>query len=275
MRKFLFLLILLTLPYPALSGTISLTTTITTDVFTTERGEISVTLTNSGDEPAYNTQLSIISDHFSSKPVSVGVLGVNNPVTINISLESVKELKEGNYPVALVIEYTDANGYPFSSVSPITITYKNPYPSRITASIESLEIDGGRPRLLKMKIRNGDQIEREITVKIILPVELSSDTTEKKIKIGPKEEKELDFKISNFGGLSGSTYVILGVIEYEDDYHHSSFARGVVRIVEPKSFFKPSKNVVIPLVVFLVAILVLYQFLGKKVEFKIEKKGKK
>jgi len=275
MKKMILILVILMIPEITLAGTISLTTSVTTDIFTSEKGEIQITLANYGDEPAYNTQLSIVSDYFSSKPVNVGLLGVSNPLNINISLEAKTQLKEGNYPLVLMVEYTDANGYPFSSVSPITITYKNPYPSRITATFEKIEVDGGKPKNLIMKLKNMDQVDHNIDVKLVLPNELSSDSTVKKILIKAKEEKNVEFKISNFAGLSGSNYVILGIIEYEDDYHHSSVASGMVKIVQPKSVFKPSKNIIISVVVVLIILLILYQFLGKKIELKIEKKGKK
>ncbi|MEM5793318.1 MAG: hypothetical protein QXY45_03100 [Candidatus Aenigmatarchaeota archaeon] len=274
MRKMISFLILLILPSVVLGGTISLTTSITTDKFTSEGGIIEVSLANYGDEPAYNTQLSIISDYFSADPVNVGILGINNPITKNITLKSKNVLKDGNYPVVLLVEYTDANGYPFSSVSPINIIYKNSYPSRITGAFESIEVDGNRPKNLVMKLKNMDQVDHNIKVKLVLPNELSSDETEKSISIKSKEEKSIIFKVSNFAGIPGSSYVVLGIIEYEDEYQHSSISSGIVKIVEGKSLFKPSKIVIFSIVGVLLLMLILYQLKGK-IEVKVSGKKKK
>jgi len=211
-------------------GFISLTTYITTDVLTSEEGEIQVTLRNSGNKAAYNLQISIISNYFSSTPVLVGTLGINKPLMTNVSLDTNVDLKEGNYPVVLLTEYTDDNGYPFSSVSPITLTYKNPYPSRISGVFENIEVNGKRSENLVLKLKNMDQVNHDVNIRLILPNEISSDVSQKNIKLDPKDEKEIVFKVSNFAGLEGSSYTILATIEYEDNYHYSSITLGTIKI---------------------------------------------
>ncbi len=273
MRKIVFfLLIILLLPSLVLAGTISLTTSVTSDVLTTDQGEIGVTLTNSGNEPAYNVQLSLITDYFTSDPVHVGTLDINQPYKTNISLEAAGDLKEGNYPLVLMTEYADANGYPFSSVSPITLTYKNPYPSRVTGVFESIELSGKRTKNLVLKLKNMDQVEHDVDLELVLPNELSSDMTEKSVQVGSKEEKELVFKVSNFAGLDGSTYVVLAVVEYEDEYHHSSLASGMVSIVEEKTFNFP-QWLPIGIAGVLVLVFVGYQ-LKSKFTIKVETESK-
>jgi len=237
--KWIVFVIILTFPSLVLGGTISLTTSITTDILTTNQGEILFTLANSGDEAAYNVQASIITNYFSSQPIHVGTLETNKPYRGEISIIAEDALKEGNYPVVLLTEYTDSNGYPFSSVSPVTLTYKNPYSSRINGIFENIELSGKRSKNLVLKLKNMDQIEHEVDVKLTLPNELSSDITNKTVSVGSKKEKDVVFKISNFAGLEGSSYVILASIEYEDDYHYSSLTSSMVRIVEGKGFVIP------------------------------------
>ena len=263
MRKLVFLFAILMIPSLVLAGTISLTTSVTTDVLTTGNGEIQVTLTNHGDEAAYNVQLSLITDYFSSNPVHVGTLEVNRPFDGNISVNANGELKEGNYPVVLMTEYADANGYPFSSVSPITLTYKNPYPSRLSGVFENIELSGKRGKNLVLKLKNMDQVSHDVDVRLILPNELSSDVTQSSVELGSKKEEEVVFKVSNFAGLEGSTYVVLAVIEYEDDYHYSSLGSGMVRIVERKNIFKLPEWVPITGLILALFTLVFYLLKNK------------
>ncbi len=265
-------LIVLMLPSLVLAGTISLTTSVTTDILTTSQGEIQFSLTNSGDEAAYNVQVSLITDDFSSQLIHVGTLEINRPFETNITLNVNDNLKEGNYPVVLLTEYTDANGYPFSSVSPITLTYKNPYSSRITGIFENIELSGKRSKNLVLKLKNMDQVDHDVNVKLILPNELSSDTIEKTVSVGSKEGKNIVFKVSNFAGLEGSSYVVLASIEYENDYHYSSLASGMVRIVEKKGMNVP-KWIPISTLIIVVIIFIIFQVKSKiRFEFKREKK---
>lgn len=259
----------------ALAGTISLTTSITTETISGNSSLVKIEITNMGDEAAYNTQLSIISDEFSSKPVNLGTLLVNVPYKTNITIESQKELKEGSYALFLITEYTDANGYPFSSVSPISLIYKSHYPSRVIGSFETVEISEKRGKDISLKLRNMDQIPHEVRVRLVLPNELASDFVEKNINVGPKEEKVIKFKVSNFGGLVGSSYVILAAIEYEGDYHYASIATGMVKIVEDKNPLKFKGPLPFIFAGALLIVFILYQFFGKKIEIRFEKNGKK
>jgi len=255
------------MPSLVLAGTISLTTSVTTDVLSKNQGQIQVSLSNSGDESAYNVQVSLITDNFSSQPVHVGTLDVNKPYETEMSVVATNNLKEGNYPVVLLTEYTDANGYPFSSISPVTLTYKNPYSSRINGIFENIELSEKRSKNLVLKLKNMDQVDHNVDVKLILPNELSSDITEKNINVGSKKEEEIIFKISNFAGLEGSSYVILASIEYEDDYHYSSLASGMVRIVEGSNVLSLPKW--LPIVGLTLSIIILVFYLLKnKINFK-------
>ncbi len=232
-------MIILMLPGLVLAGTISLTTSVTTDILTTDQGSVQVTLTNSGDEFAYNVQVSLVTDYFSSQPIHIGTLDINKPYESNFSVVAKDSLKEGNYPIFLLTEYTDANGYPFSSVSPVTITYKNPHSSRINGIFENIELNGKRSKNLVLKLKNIDQLDHDVNVKLILPNELSSDIIEKTVNVASKEEKDIVFKLSNFAGLEGSSYIVLASVEYEDDYHFSSMSSGMVKIVGGKELSIP------------------------------------
>jgi hypothetical protein len=256
--KYIGFLVILLMPSLVLAGTISLTTSSTTDVLTNNTSYIKVVLTNFGDEAAYNVQLSLVTNYFSSNPIHVGTLDINKPFETNFSIFAKDAIKEGNYPTVLMTEYTDANGYPFSSVSPVTLTYKNPYSSKVMGVFSDVSISGKGSKNLVLKLRNMDQASHNVKVKLTLPNELSSDSVEKSIEINSKEEKNVVFRVSNFGALEGSSYVVLAAIEYEDNYHYSSIARGMIKVVQEKSLVIPTW---LPLtaVAILVVIFVVYE----------------
>ena len=95
-----------------------------------------------------------------------------------------------------------------------------------------------------IKIRNLADKELKSRIKLFLPMEIKSEN-EKNISIAPKSEKEISFKISNFGALVGSSYVVLASIEYEDDKHYSTVARGIVSIVEEKGIFNQNLLIIV------------------------------
>lgn len=232
-------LILLLIPHLVLAGVISLTTTVSTDIMTEDNTEMHVRLLNSGDEPAYDVQTSLITENFESKPLFVGKLNLNEPFEGNINLTLKESIKPGKYPVPVLVDYADANGYPFSSVSPSFIVYKTQTTSRISGNIPELSLTGKEKKELILYIQNLDDVEHDVNVELILPRELKVVDNKRSILIDSKEEKKLSFEVSSLSALPGSSYVVLASLEYEDDLHYSSFVNGAIKITEEKPFNVP------------------------------------
>ncbi|MEM2918386.1 MAG: hypothetical protein QXY62_02675 [Candidatus Altiarchaeota archaeon] len=274
MIKFkIFILILssLVITFSANASFISLSTQILTEnLVHGNETDISVKITNFGDETAYDVIISLMQiDGFNSDAFFLGDLAPNVPYNGNINLRIQNAVLPGEYPIILLTEYKDANGYGFSSVSGTSLFLRERAISKIFSMIEKIEISLDEEKELKLKIRNTDARGHNTKVRLFLPKELKADVEEAEIFINPKEEKEQTFKISSFGALPGSTYVVFAAVEYEDSMHFSSLSSGVVKVVEKKEkdfefleIPKISNFISIPgaILVILIALFVLYQF---------------
>jgi hypothetical protein len=100
-------------------------------------------------------------------------------------------------------------------------------------------------------------------IRLYMPLEIKANEYEKYIHLDSKEEKELEFKISNFGALSGSSYFVLSAIEYDGDKHYTSFASGIVEIKEKSEIAGLETSWLIFLLIVLIIIFILYQFKGR------------
>lgn len=230
-RWFIFFLLLS--PSIVFAGKISLTTIISTDLMTEDTSQIKIIITNSGDEAAYNVKLSISSDDFKADSVDVGILQPDIPFETNIDVSKIKEINEGSYSLVLLTEYADANGYPFSSVSPVSLNYKKSSVSSVTASVGSVSLSGDESKDIVVTLTNTDDKTHDVKVKLSLPKELKTEEVQKTVTVGSKEKKTLNFKVSNLAGLSGSSYVILTSVEYEEnDLHYSFLVDGMVSITQ-------------------------------------------
>jgi len=263
MKKLMILFILLLIPQLVSAVVISLRTDISTELMTEGTTKTHVKLLNSGDEPAYNVQISLMSEDFDSTPIFIGILSPNEPFEGYFNVTLSKDILTGNYPITVLVDYEDANSYPFSSVSPSSIIYKTPTPSTVSGNIEEISLSGKKSEKLTLNVRNLDDVSHDVKVELILPRELKVFDTEKTVSIGPKEEKQLNFEVSSISALVGSSYVALASLEYEDDLHHSSFAKGIIKIVEEKPFEFP---IWLPILSFCVLLIVfIYYFIrGKK-----------
>ncbi|MEM7827005.1 MAG: hypothetical protein QXQ40_02150 [Candidatus Aenigmatarchaeota archaeon] len=233
---FIALIAILLLVPTGFAGYISISLTTEDVLINNNSGITKIKMQNLGNEAAFNVVLSILSEDFESDTISVGTLNPNDPKELNISLSPKEGLLPGSYSVGILVQYEDANGYRFSSVSPNRITYKTYTISDAYGLIESLNLS--EKGSLRIRIRNAGEKEHNIRIRLYTPNELVASEKEKYILIRPKEDKEIAFSIFNYGGLLGSSYVVFASLDYWNDLHYSGIARGMISIQKKDySFF--------------------------------------
>ena len=249
------LLFLLLIPIAAASY-ISIQSSITTT-----ENETTITVTNLGDEPAYDVQLSL--DINNQKAISSIKKQLNikeifewrEPLTITL-----KNL--GRYPLILITNYQDANSYPFSAISVSAFDYKQATISDIVAKIENIELsEKGK---LMLTIKNLADTPKNLNIKLIIPKELTIDKDKLALNLESKSEQTISFEIKKFSALTGSSYAVFAVIEYdENELHYTTVTNGVVKIIEKKNLLN-NQNLLISVLVILIIIFIYFQFKKKK-----------
>lgn len=228
---------------------------------------INVSIRNTGDEPAYNVQLTLRTpEGFETNDIYIGVLQPNTPYTGSFNV-TISGALPGRYPLTLVTHYTDANSYPFSTTTASFMIYETVTPINIYGSMGSTEIQVDGSSEVTLSVRNMDSRPHELDLKFNLPDELSVDRMGDKVQLSPKGEKTLTFKVSSFGALAGSTYPIFTTLSYDEDgLHYSSIASGVIKIVEKKSAFSMPSWLPIAAIAVLVLAFVYMQTKKRKRE---------
>ncbi len=266
MKKIIILLILILFASTAYGSYISIGTQLKSSIIHKNSTEIIVNIEQMGDESAYKVEIEPFSSEYFEINGEIKKDSINPGDKINGSLSvSLKNnITEGNYPFLIKTIYHDANMYPFSVISPHTITYRKGYESSIHGTFEKIEVSKDDSEKTSLKIRNFENDQKEIKIKLYLPREIKGDESEKYVTLGPKEEKEIEYEIESFGALPGSSYVIITSLEYEKSgYHYTSFGSGVVSIVEKKE----QNNLILILAsIFFVlfAIFLYFKFGGRK-----------
>jgi len=240
---------------------ISITTTVSMEtVVRDNETPVNLTIVNSGDEPAYDVLVSLITPKgLDSDELFPGRLNPDEPYTGELKIKIDEDVIPGTYTLGVITDYKDANGYPFSAISTFSFIIKEPTFSRVMARIPEITLGDKETKDLKLLIKNFDDKPHSIQVGLLLPRELRSDREEKTLFIDKKSDEEVSFSISSFGALPGSNYVIFATINYEEEgLHYSSSFSGIVHVVEHKGFV-PSW-LPIAIVVILILIFIVYQF---------------
>jgi hypothetical protein len=254
--KIILLVMLLGIMLAGVASAGSISMTVSTEAVFLP-GNMSVSLQNNGDETAWNVHVSVLSI-FEANDIYINSLGPGQNMSFQIKINKTTDILPGQYPAVILTRYEDANGYPFSSVSPNYVIYEEASISDVHASVQSADL--AQEGVIKIEIRNLGNKEENLRVRLYLPLEINSDN-EKNISIAPKSDKEVSFEMSNFGALVGSSYVVLAAVEYEDDAHYSTVATGIVRIVEESTL---NMDLLIITLIILIVIFVAYQLKEKK-----------
>jgi hypothetical protein len=244
-----------------LAGSISITVTATSSGFE-NNNMINLSLQNSGNEAAEDVHISLLLPQgFTSENAVIGRLVPGVPWSGSIIVNTTDNLLPGAYPAVILTQYRDANGYPFSSVSKSNIIYKEISYSDISGMIKKAELsDNGN---IDMTLRNLGSSAIDAKIRLYLPLEIKADEYEKSIHLDAKSEKELSFRVSNFGALAGSSYFVLAAVEYDGDKHYTQFASGIVEIKEKTGIIGIDNNWLIIIIIVLAAIFIIYQLRGR------------
>lgn len=268
MKKFAIASVLMAILISAVAyaSYISLTTTIDNVVIGENgTGKASIRILNSGDEAAHNVELMVLlPEGFSSNTIYAGKILPNSTFNGNFTVSVIKNMSilPGSYAACELTRYQDANGYQFSSISPLTITHINPTSSKITGLLDSVTIGEKGSKSIKLKLINSDSSGHDVYVRLFLPSELTCREPEKSIYMQKNSENSITFEVSNAGALIGSNYVVFASIDYSDGMHYSSFARGNIEITKEEPF-----NYTLPMAIILILLILAIVFVNVRHRF--------
>jgi len=235
------------------------------EIISGDSNAFQLTLTNNGDEIAYDVRATLLlPDGFKSNTVYYRTISPGENKTAASAVQALESAYPGTDYAGLLLNYADANRYPFSSIYPVLINHKTPTTSRVIGGIEKVSLESASAQS-KVTISNRDSKEHNVTLTIILPDELSAEPSRIQATLAPGEEIQRPLTISTKGALEGSTYVIFGKITYvEDGQIHASATRAEVKITGTKQD-NPLPNNLLPIAA-VVAILaaIIYYRLRKK-----------
>jgi len=261
MKKIIFLFsILLIFSSISFASFISLKTTFSAKIVDNTL-KVDLSSVNKGDESALNVQAEIkIGNKYliaEKKPE----LKVGETYSFFESI-FIPQYKPGNYPAILTLHYTDANEYPFSAVSCQTYQIGKKIPSSLSMQGRSTAISAKGK--VKLTIKNPGGLEVKGTISLIAPKEIVIANNPHACAIKPRSQNAAFFEISNASALSGSTYNLFGIFEYDDNGQHFSIITPLtVKIRANDGFLGMSYSFIFILLISLVALFVFFQFKRK------------
>ncbi len=245
---------------PATAGTLNIKAQATVNV---EKNRLHLTAKafNDGDEAAHNVQINmmLLGEHVKG-PVR-RVLGVNHSEILQVE-KVISGIRQGRYPLTVMVDFHDANEYPFSALVGTTFHYKKDVDPNLRCVAQELEMEKGGA--LRLEIQNKEAHAKHIQATALLPRELSAPQPQIDFQIEPGAEKTLPFEIINASALPGATYPVFFYLEYDvEDTHYTAVAKGVVKIAGQSHWLQRTQWLWIGLAIMLAVAIVIHQFKSK------------
>jgi hypothetical protein len=235
---------------------------LNTSVVTRAEGDllnVAITSQNNGDESAYNVQAELLVAGKRILLAKSDEIGIGQSYTAH-TRQWLSFKLPGDYPLIIILHYTDANQYPFSALTSAVFRYRSEtMPSLILGSMDSKTFwEKGK---LSLDFKNLSDSVLELSTRLITPRELSVGENNIKTQVQPRGQGGVDFAVKNFSALSGSSYQVFAVSEYEENgVHRTQITPGFIKIVERRTFLGVDYAYLIIVLVILVLLFAFFQF---------------
>ena len=218
----------------ALAGTLTIETKIT--VMTEgDRLKGSIKVWNKGNVSAHNIQANINVFAEQIKTPIKKLLAIDESHTFQFET-ILTGIKKGRYPLTVIVDFHDANQYPFSAISCTTFFFQKDTNPDLFCLIDNLTMNKKEKLHIDLKNR-GPRLEN-IRATLILPRELSSPGPCTHFDMESRSQEKIEFTVENFYALSGASYPIFCVLEYGiGDTHYTAISGAVVTIEKRKNWF--------------------------------------
>ncbi|MBW2995092.1 hypothetical protein KY312_01965 [Candidatus Woesearchaeota archaeon] len=218
-----------------------------------------IAASNFGDEPARDVMISAELNSQEKIGKINSIVGIAQTISENFTF-NIDDMN-GVYPLIITTGYADANSYPFSSIIVQPFVAGENVRSEISGKIEPIELKEKAEAELVLK-NFGDK-ERNIKLRIIVPKEISVESTQGTLSLQPNAEGTLKIKLNRFSALVGSTYMIYALTEYDENgVHYSSAISSTISVVEDKPFKIPIWLYIV-IILGLIGVIVYFQFRRK------------
>ena len=234
---FAFTLLLILIPTtPATAGNISLGLTPQPEV---REGALAVHLTirNSGDEAARSVSPALHVRDKTARGEVRALLTPNESWQVELAIADAG-LGTGKWPYRIMVDYADANEYPFHALHVGTVMVGAAPPAKVAVlgvAAPPLATSGW----LELRVKNLGPEARTVALTVHLPEGIELSEPPSPVELAPWEERRVGGSLVNHTGLPGSRYAVFVSAEYDDGpVHQAVVVPTTVEIVAELSVFE-------------------------------------
>jgi hypothetical protein len=214
----------------AWAGTISIQLTHSAEL---EDGTLraSLEVRNGGDEAARGVSPRLRFQNAEVRAAATEALAPGEP--LEVALETATgELGEGRWPYSILVDYADANLYPFQAVSVGMIEIgAPPLPKLSVTGLTPVKV--GDEADLSVTLKNVSDTPQQVELGVVGPEAVEVMVPAEQAALAAWEERTVALRLVNRAALPGSSYPLFVTAQWQDGaVHQAVVAQTTVEIVE-------------------------------------------
>ena len=179
-----------------------------------------VSLSNEGDEAALAVTPVLRFRGAETRGATQAKLPPKEPVEVSLAVPA-GALADGHWPYEIVVEYADANLYPFQALSVGMLAVGSPPLAKVAVPpLENTVL--AEHAEFPVHVKNLSETERRVTLKVLAPEAIEAKYAREETTLGPWAELEIPVELTNRAALPGSWYPLFLTVEYEDGSVHQT-----------------------------------------------------
>jgi hypothetical protein len=203
----------------AFAGTISINVTHRAELSGGELQAV-VSISNEGDETAHAVTPVLRFRGAETRGATQAKLPPKQPVEASLAVPAAA-LADGHWSYEIVVEYADANLYPFQALSVGMLAVGSPPGPKVAVPALASPVLATTAEL-PVHVKNLSETERRVTVKVLAPEAIEQKHASEEVVLGPWAELEIPVELTNRTALPGSRYPLFVTVEYEDGPVHQT-----------------------------------------------------
>ncbi|MEW6667873.1 MAG: hypothetical protein AB1512_21900 [Thermodesulfobacteriota bacterium] len=149
-------------------------------------------------------------------------------------------LRRGRHPLSAMIHFQDSLGNPFSALAVTTFLVQEEKGADLLARGEPLLMqDRGT---LRFRLENTGALPKTVKASLLMPREFLSSGAVWESALPGGSRKEAAFPVANLSALSGATYPVFCIVEYDmEEMHHTVIGATTIRVKGGDNWFRKTR----------------------------------
>ena len=149
-------------------------------------------------------------------------------------------LRKGRHPLSVMVHFQDSIGHPFSALTATTFRVQQEKAPDLLSRGEPLIM--GDQGAVVFRLENTGALPKNVKASLLMPREFLLGNKGFEATVPGGGRKVASFSVTNLSALSGATYPVFCIVEYdEEETHHTVIGMTTIHVRSGDNWFRRTR----------------------------------